>query len=321
MAFRPLREKPTRQRFAEIQLVAPKPPPMELDDLLFDVLKKHREYEDLTKVYKEQLQTLKSLEQREKEMREELKQKRITTKELLSSVDMFLKDKDIDQAVERERKGMIEKEAEIERLKKEHVEMKERKQEALHQVQRLSVCRDFMERVVKMTKFQDVNALADHLENLLHVRDKLSQKEREAEEKADQLSKELLTLEDQHRLMLLHKNNELSKLQTELEKRRSEADIWERKWNHIQETAAKKTLLLGQIKMVTLNLYESTGGAVGGEDGVDINDTEMQLEKIKIFIQDHDAIVKQYQSASQRQSNEQKRDKSKKRIAPRNKKS
>ena len=63
-----------------------------------------------------------------------------------------MKDKDIDQAVERERKGRIEKEAEIERLKKEHVEMKERKQEALHQVQRLSVCRDFMERVVKMTK-------------------------------------------------------------------------------------------------------------------------------------------------------------------------
>ncbi|XP_042276762.1 coiled-coil domain-containing protein 42 like-2 [Thunnus maccoyii] len=321
MASGSVREKLTPQRLAEgRRLVVPRPPLMERDDLLFDILKKRREDEELTKVLNEHKQTLKSLEQCEKELTEELKRKRMKTKELLSDFDMFLKDKDIDQAVEKERKKMVEKDAEIERLKKEHVELKERKQEALHQVQRLSVCRDFMERVLKMTKFQDVNALADHLENLLHVRDKLSQRECEAEEKADHLRKELLTLEDQHRLMLLHKNNELSKLQMELEKKRSEADIWERKWNHIQETAAKKTLLLGQIKMATLNLYEPTGGAVGEEEGVDINDTETQLDKIKIFIQDHEDIVKQYQRPSQRHSNGQKRDRSKKHIAPRSKK-
>lgn len=54
----------------------------------------------------------------------------------------------------------------------------------------------------------------------------------------------------------------------------------ERKWNYVQETAAKKTLLLGQIKMATLNLYELTGGEVEGEEGVDMNDTETQLDKV-----------------------------------------
>lgn len=66
-----------------------------------------------------------------------------------------MKDKDADQAVEKaekERKEVIEKEAELERLKEEHAELKERKQELLHQVQRNSVYRDFMERVLKMTK-------------------------------------------------------------------------------------------------------------------------------------------------------------------------
>lgn len=64
------------------------------------------------------------------------------------------------------------------------------------------------------------------MENLLHIRDQLFQKESEAQEQADQLRKELLTLEDQHGLLLLQKNNELSQLQTELERTRSEAEIW-----------------------------------------------------------------------------------------------
>lgn len=54
----------------------------------------------------------------------------------------------------------------------------------------------------------------------------------------------------------------------------------ERKWNHIQETAAMKTLLLGKIKIVTLNLYEMIDDEVKGEEGVDVNDTETQLDKV-----------------------------------------
>lgn len=56
--------------------------------------------------------------------------------------------------------------------------------------------------------------------------------------------------------------------------------IQEQKWNHIQETAAKKTLQLGKIKMAILNLYEMTAGAIGEKEGVDMNDTETQLNKV-----------------------------------------
>ncbi|XP_053181526.1 coiled-coil domain-containing protein 42 like-2 [Scomber japonicus] len=289
---------------------------MDLSDATFEVLKKRREEEELIGKCEECKQIFENLTQREKELAEELQRKREKMEGLLLSYEMSVKDRDTAQTLDKakkERKEVIEKEAETERLKEEHAELKQRKEELLHQVERHSVYQDFMERVLKMTKFEDVEALTDHLENLLHIRDQLFQKESEAQEQADQLRKELLTLEDQHRLLLLQKNNELSQLQTELERTRSEAEIWERKWNHVQETAAKKTLLLGQIKMATLNLYELTGGEVGGEEGVDMNDTEIQLDKIKIFIQDHTDILKLHQSPSQKQSNAKKRDKTKKR--------
>lgn len=57
----------------------------------------------------------------------------------------------------------------------------------------------------------------------------------------------------------------------------------ESKWNHILETAAKKTLLLVKIKMVTLDLYELTCEHVKGEKDVDINDTEKQLDEVRIL--------------------------------------
>ena len=58
--------------------------------------------------------------------------------------------------------------------------------------------------------------------------------------------------------------------------------IQESKWTHIQNTAAKETLLLGQIKTVTLNLFHMTGGEVGEEHGVEIDDTETQLDRVSV---------------------------------------
>lgn len=65
-----------------------------------------------------------------------------------------------------------------------------------------------------------------HLENLLHLRDQLYQKERKAQEEVDQLRKALQTLEDQHHLLWLHTNNQLSQLHNELDNMCSEALTW-----------------------------------------------------------------------------------------------
>ncbi|XP_068560080.1 coiled-coil domain-containing protein 42 like-2 [Cebidichthys violaceus] len=296
MKSRSVREEPDPQRVSGVMAGGPL---RDCSFALFDMQKKRREEEALETKIKERCQILESLQQRRDELHVEIKKAR----DLHLSFDTFLKDEVVVQAAEKaekERKEVLQLEAELERLKLVYAELMERKREQQRQIQRLSVYKDFMVRVVTMAKFDDVKELTGHIESLLHFQDHFYQREIKAHEQVDQLKDSLLTLEDNHRLLRLQKNNRLSQLQTEMEKTCSEALSWERKWNHIQETAAKKTLLLGRIKVATLNLYEMTGGMVEGDAPVNLNDTEKQLDKVKMFIQDHESILKQHQTPSQK---------------------
>lgn len=44
----------------------------------------------------------------------------------------------------------------------------------------------------------------------------------------------------------------------------------------------KETHLLSQIKVVTLNLYHMTGGMMGGDEGVNVDDTVGQLDRVRV---------------------------------------
>ncbi|KAK7895792.1 hypothetical protein WMY93_021117 [Mugilogobius chulae] len=188
-------------------------------------------------------------------------------------------------------------EAERQRLAEELVHLQQKKSALELQVHNLSVFHDFLEQLVKLSKFNEVQEQANHFESLLHFKDQLSQRDDGDQDRINKLRTELVTLEDHSRLMMVHRRNQLSHLQTELEKTCSEAFLWEQKWNRIQETAAKKTLLLGKIKMATLNLYEMTGSPLDkGGNIIEENDTDAQLEKIQEFFLDHSDIVIQFLS-------------------------
>ena len=76
------------------------------------------------------------------------------------------------------------------------------------------------------------------------------------QEASEQEKARLVRFTEEKNNEILHFNNQLAQLQTRLDKAQSNAVKWESKWTHIQNTAAKKTLLLGRIKIAIHNLYQ-----------------------------------------------------------------
>lgn len=76
-------------------------------------------------------------------------------------------------------------------------------------------------------------------------------------------------------------NNQLAELQTKLDHAQNEAHNAENDWNHIQTTAAGKTLLIGETRMAIRNLYQLVLKHQNKEHEKNVDvDTDYQLKKV-----------------------------------------
>ncbi|XP_006769070.1 PREDICTED: coiled-coil domain-containing protein 42B [Myotis davidii] len=67
--------------------------------------------------------------------------------------------------------------------------------------------------------------------------------------------------------------------------------LQESKWVQIQNTAAEKTLLLGRVRMAALNLFQLVCQHQRQPPALDLEDTEGQLEQVKLFLLDLSAVL------------------------------
>lgn len=115
----------------------------------------------------------------------------------------------------------------------------------------------FMQKVLDSSEeFSEVREIIDRYNTLVATHLDLLEREQLNQEASEQEKARLVRFTEEKNNQILHYNNQLAQLQTRLDKAQSNAVKWESKWTHIQNTAAKKTLLLGRIKIATHNLYQ-----------------------------------------------------------------
>ncbi|XP_075424956.1 cilia- and flagella-associated protein 73 [Ascaphus truei] len=267
------------------------------------LLEKRREMvevEQALSTQKEEFQMkTESLQQR----RTELEHKEDKLKDSLFKFDKFLKENDAKRKralrkVGEERQLAAQKEQETLRLQAENARLQLRKEALLHRQERNSVYHRYLQRVLGRTdEFQEVQEMIDRFNTLMATQDKLLQRDLENQEMAETEKARLQRYQEEGRSQILEQNNQLAELQGELERARAAVLQWESQWVQIQNTAAENTLRLGRIRMATLNLFQTITKQMRIKSEVPVEDTEAQLEKIQICLEDLSNIYMELKKA------------------------
>merc|ERR1711937_467290 len=270
------------------------------------LLEERREMAEVEQAFvaqKEEFQmTMESLQQRT----EELERKEQQLKESLLKFDKFLKENDAKRAraikkAADERELCKDKEVlKLEELQQKLIDEREKLNEKLKKHEIYQV---FMQKVLDASEeFSEVREIIDRYNTLVATHSDLLDREQLNQKASEDEKARLVRFTEEKNNQILHYNNKLAQLQTRLDQAQSNAVKWESKWTHIQNTAAKKTLLLGRIKIAIHNLYQlvckhSKGTVAPTED------TMVQLDRIQTFIQDLSQITSEIkrQEAEQRE--------------------
>uniref|UniRef100_A0A8C3NV82 DUF4200 domain-containing protein n=1 Tax=Cyanoderma ruficeps TaxID=181631 RepID=A0A8C3NV82_9PASS len=175
--------------------------------------------------------------------------------------------------------------AEAARLQRELEQLLRHRERLARRLRSLRPFGDYLRDVLaRMGQFQDVPAMLVHFGVLAGVRAALA---REAEAEQELLAQGRAQLQRHCQdigAQLLGTRNELARLHARLEAARQEVLQWESCWTHIQSTAIQKTLLLGQIKLAVLNLFQQTTAQLRIPKDT-AQDTKAQLDMVLLCMQ------------------------------------
>merc|ERR1712128_105396 len=220
--------------------------------------------------------------------------------ESLLKFDKFLKENDAKRA------RAIKKSAEEQQLCKkkesEVLKLEELQQKLIEEREKLNeIYQNFMQKVLDASEeFSEVREIIDRYNTLGATHSDLLDREQLNQKASEDEKARLVRFTEEKNNQILHYNNKLAQLQTRLDQAQSNAVKWESKWTHIQNTAAKKTLLLGRIKIATHNLYQLVCKHSKGTVQPTEN-TITQLDRIQTFIQDLTLITNEIKKTDESQ--------------------
>ncbi|XP_004843802.1 cilia- and flagella-associated protein 73 isoform X2 [Heterocephalus glaber] len=236
----------------------------------------------------------------------QLEQKQQELKGSLVRFDQFLQDAEARrglalrrEAEERERADR--REAEALRLRAQLEDLERERARLQRRLGRLEPCARLLERArEQLPEFQEVPELVARFEGLADTQAALQRAERGRRAELEASRSGLQRLRDAGQDELLALSRRRAELQEKLEAARERRLQWESKWIRIQSTAAEKTLLLGRTRMSALNLSQLACQHRRQPRTLAVEDTEGQLEQVKLFILDLSATLASLRQAEPR---------------------
>ncbi|NXS58909.1 CCD42 protein, partial [Brachypteracias leptosomus] len=211
----------------------------------------------------------KALEEKEEDFKERMKDiscrwrdlhaKEAELKIYMKKSERILKESDkmLIQALDKASKEKtMQKEAELWRAKKELEALRNKHQRLFNRVQRYSTFNRYLEDVVKISQFEEIQGVIWHYKTLERMRKDLLQRQQGHKEMSEQTRVLLGQYTAGKEAEILQYEDELLELQLRFDQAQKDVLLWETCWANIQDTTAKKTQKVGAIKMAILNLFQ-----------------------------------------------------------------
>ncbi|XP_057601795.1 cilia- and flagella-associated protein 73 [Hippopotamus amphibius kiboko] len=264
---------------------------------LLRLLEKRQELVDADQGLQAQKEVFQTTKASLKQRWEQLEQKEQDLKGSFIRFEKFLQDAEArrSRALRRaaeERHLAGRQEAEALRLRAQLEELRRERARLQRRLQRLEPCARLLGQVLEqMPEFQEVPELVARFDGLADTLAALRLTERQRLAELEEARARLRRLRDTWQDELLRQSQRRAQLLEQLEAARERTLHWESKWIQIQNTAAEKTLLLGRTRMAALNLFQLVCQQQRRPPALDIEDTEGQLEQVKLFILDLSAVL------------------------------
>merc|ERR1712241_317680 len=182
------------------------------------------------------------------------------------------------------------KDKEIDRVKDETDSHTSQKDKLNKKMEKYTGFHTYMDKVLERgEEFHEIRDIIARWDTLQATHLDLLERDQKNQDRIEKQRQDLMKYMEEKENQVLNYNNHLSGLQSRLDGAQSEAVKWESAWNHIKNTAADKTLMLGRIKMATHNLYQLVKSHQNQTD--DVEETTEQLSQIQIFVQDLSQIT------------------------------
>ncbi|KAG2462130.1 CC42M protein, partial [Polypterus senegalus] len=231
-------------------------------DPVFKLLQKKEEVAEAQHSLKEHKEKFRVTRKELRKRREELQEKKRHFQERCHSFDEFFKKNEemrqrALQRASKERELIDQMELHLADLQNKTASLQKVKMRLEQHVEKHSIYLKYLEAVVLASrKFQTVNEVIEKYTSLAAIRNELLQ-EAEQNQRELEWARGQLESDKEKKSIIMDLKNELVQLQKELGQARANVQQWETQWARVQNSAASRTLMLGTIRMATLNMYRT----------------------------------------------------------------